>query len=133
MDDNEDRSPARANGASIGDQRDCREVISRQNSEQRTRRLLPNRRAAETLTYEHGGASFTMTAGRYADGTIGELFINSDHVNSAMDAIASDAAIAVSFALQFGANIDAIKAAMKRNSAGEPSSPIGAALDRIVP
>ena len=50
-----------------------------------------------------------------------------------IDAIVSDTAIAVSFALQHGADLAAIKAAMKRNSAGEPSSPIGAALDRIAP
>lgn len=95
------------------------------------RERLPNRRASETLAFEHDGTSFTMTAGRYADGRIGELFINSAHVNSALDAIASDAAIALSFALQHGADLAAIKLAMKRDSRGLAASPIGAALDRI--
>lgn len=72
-----------------------------------------------------------MTAGRYPDGGLGEIFINAGHANSALDALASDAAIAVSFALQHGADIAAIRSAMKRNSQGEPSSPIGAALDLI--
>lgn len=95
------------------------------------RQRLPNRRASETLSFEHLGASFTMTSGYYADGRIGEIFINAAHANSALDAVASDAAIALSFALQHGADLTAIRLAMKRNSRGEPSSPIGAALDLI--
>jgi hypothetical protein len=92
---------------------------------------LPNRRPAETITSEHGGANFTVTAGRYEDGRLGEIFMNAAHANSALDAIISDAAIAVSFALQHGADLAAIRSAMKRNSQGEPSSPIGAALDLL--
>lgn len=72
-----------------------------------------------------------MTTGRYEDGRLGEVFINASHANSALDAIISDAAIAVSFALQNGCDPDDIRRAMKRNSAGEASSPIGAALDLI--
>jgi hypothetical protein len=94
---------------------------------------LPDRRACETSSFEHAGAGFTMTVGRYLDGRPGELFIGAAHANSALDALASDAAIAISFALQHGADLDLIRAAMKRNSQGEPSSPIGAALDRIEP
>jgi hypothetical protein len=94
---------------------------------------LPNRRACETSSFEHGGAGFTMTVGHYADGRIGELFISAAHANSALDTLASDAAIAISFALQHGADLAAIRAAMKRNSQGAPSSPIGAALDQIDP
>ena len=100
---------------------------------QRARELMGNRRFSATSTVEHGGAAFTMTVGHYEDGRIGELFINAAHVNSAIDALVSDAAIAISFALQHGADLTAIRSAMKRNSQGEPSSPIGAALDRIVP
>ncbi|MCJ9704426.1 hypothetical protein [Bradyrhizobium sp. SHOUNA76] len=72
-----------------------------------------------------------MTAGHYPDGRLGEIFINAAHANSMLDAIASDAAIAISFALQHGADLAVIKSAMKRNSRGEPSSPIGAALDHV--
>ncbi|UWU87937.1 hypothetical protein N2605_16295 [Bradyrhizobium yuanmingense] len=97
------------------------------------RQRLPNRRASETLSFEHAGADFTMTAGYYADGRLGEIFINAAHANSALDALASDAAIALSFALQHGADLAAIKLAMKRSSRGETSSPIGAALDQVTP
>jgi len=95
------------------------------------RERLPNRRASETSSFEHRGADFSMTVGYYGNGRIGELFISAGHPDSALDALASDAAIAVSFALQHGADLAAIRAAMKRSSTGEPSSPIGAALDRI--
>jgi hypothetical protein len=97
------------------------------------RRRLPNRRACETFTFSHAGADFIATAGYYPDGAIGELFIAAGHANSALDALASDAAIAVSFALQNGADLDTLRAAMKRTAKGEPSSPIAAALDRITP
>jgi hypothetical protein len=92
---------------------------------------LPNRRPAETIAFEHGGASFTMTAGRYEDGRIGEVFINAGHANSALDAIISDAAIAISLALQFGCALDTIRLAIKRDSSGAAASPSGAALDLI--
>ncbi|SHH38404.1 hypothetical protein [Bradyrhizobium erythrophlei] len=97
------------------------------------RERLPDRRACETVAFEHRGADFTMTAGHYADGRVGEIFINAGHANSALDALASDAAIAISFALQHGADLAAMRSAMKRNSQGEPTSPIGEALDRITP
>jgi hypothetical protein len=97
------------------------------------RTRLPNRRACETTAFEHGGASFTMTAGRYEDGRIGEAFINAGHANSALDFLISDAAILLSIALQFGADPGELRHAMKRFGDGSPASPIGAALDRIAP
>ncbi len=96
-----------------------------------TRVRLPNRRSCETIEFAHAGAQFMMTAGTYPDGRLGEIFVTAGLPNSALDALASDAAIAVSFALQHGADITAIRSAMKRNSQGEPSSPIGAALDLL--
>lgn len=97
------------------------------------RQRMPNRRYGETFSLEHSRADFTVTAGHYPDGRLGEIFIGAAHANSMLDALASDAAIAISFALQHGADPDALKAAMKRNSRGAPSSPIGAALDLVTP
>jgi hypothetical protein len=94
---------------------------------------LPYRREAETIASEHRGAGFTMTTGRYEDGRLGEVFINAGHANSALDAIISDAAIAISLALQFGCPLDTLSHAMKRDSSGTAASPIGAALDKIIP
>src|SRR5262245_37811497 len=39
------------------------------------RQRLPNRRAAETFEIEISGLRYTATAGRFADGRIGELFL----------------------------------------------------------
>jgi hypothetical protein len=95
------------------------------------RNRLPNRRACETSSFEHAGALYRLTIGFYPNGSVGELFLNGEHSNSLLDTIMSDAAIALSFAVQHGADLAAIKLAMKRDSRGEASSPIGAALDRV--
>jgi hypothetical protein len=92
---------------------------------------LPNRRLNETVAFQHGGADFTMTLGLYPDARIGEIFVNAGLANSPLDALASDAAIAISFALQHGADIGSMRAAMKRDPRGEPTSPIGRALDLV--
>jgi hypothetical protein len=90
-----------------------------------------DRRSAETQTFEHLGVYFTMTTGRYDDDRLCELFINAAHANSALDALASDAAIILSIALQFGADPETIRRALKRDSQGRASSPIGAAMDLL--
>jgi hypothetical protein len=95
------------------------------------RRRLPNRRPAETIAFERDGASFEMTVGYYHDGKVGEVFLNADRANSLLDFLMSDAAILASLALQYGAPLDELRHALKRNSAGQPSSPIGTALDTI--
>jgi hypothetical protein len=40
------------------------------------RERLPDRREAETFDFEAGGIRYCATVGRYPDGRIGELFIN---------------------------------------------------------
>jgi hypothetical protein len=97
------------------------------------RRRLPNRRSAISTSFERDGARFEMTAGYYQNGQPGELFLNADRANSLLDFLMSDAAILASIALQYGASLDELRHAMKRDSRGKPSSPIGEALDRIEP
>lgn len=53
-------------------------------------------------------------------------------MRTALDAIISDAAIAISLALQFGCPLNTIRHALKRDSQGIAASPIGAALDLIL-
>jgi hypothetical protein len=98
-----------------------------------TRIRLPNRRGAISTSFERDGAHFEMTAGFYPDGRPGEIFLNADRANSLLDFLMSDAAILASIALQYSASLDELKHALKRDSRGQPASPIGAALDRIVP
>jgi hypothetical protein len=96
-----------------------------------SRRRLYNRRASENFTFEVGGLRFTATVSRYADGRIGELFLNNHKSGNQSDTNARDAAIALSFALQHGADLDEIRTALCRDSQGRALGPLGAALDLI--
>jgi hypothetical protein len=95
------------------------------------RRRLPNRRLAETFEIEVNGLHYTATVGRFADGRIGEIFLTNHKSNSAADTNARDSAIVCSIALQHGANIETIRKALCRDSRGQPSGPLSAALDII--
>jgi hypothetical protein len=97
------------------------------------RRTLPQRRRAETFEIEWGGFDrrFAVTLGYYDDGEIGEVFITGGKSGQEIEAIARDGAVAVSLALQYGAQIDGLVSAMTRDENGAPSSIIGAVLDRL--
>jgi hypothetical protein len=99
----------------------------------RARNRLPNRRRAESITFERDCSRFEMTAGFYPDGRPGEIFLSADRANSLLDFLMSDAAILASLALQYGAPLDELRHALKRDAAGKASSPIGEALDRLLP
>jgi hypothetical protein len=95
------------------------------------RRRLPNRRASETFQLEVGGLRYTCTIARYSDGKIGELFLSNHKSNSAADTNARDAAITFSIAVQHGADVETIRQALCRDSHGNASGPLAAALDII--
>jgi hypothetical protein len=59
------------------------------------------------------------------------LFLSDHKSNSAADVNARDAAIAFSFAVQHGADPEAIRRALSRDSQGRASGPLGAALDQL--
>jgi hypothetical protein len=95
------------------------------------RQRLPNRRHNESFTFELNGLRFTATISRFANGRISELFLNNHKAGNQSDTNARDAAIILSFALQHGADINAIRRALCRDSSGHPLSPVGAALDLL--
>jgi hypothetical protein len=95
------------------------------------RERLPNRRACESFTFELNGLRFTATISRFPDGRIGELFLNNHKFGNQSDTNARDAAILLSFALQHGADIEVIREALCRDSAGRALGPIAEALDLI--
>jgi hypothetical protein len=95
------------------------------------RQRLPNRRASENITFELDGLRFTATVSRFDDGRIAELFLNNHKSGNQTDTNARDAAILLSFALQYGADVDNIRSALCRDSHGRPLGPIAAALDII--
>jgi hypothetical protein len=99
------------------------------------RERLPDRRRSETFDFDVAAGSavlhYTATVGYFPDGRIGELFLNNHKSNSTADTNARDAAIALSFALQHGADLEDIRKALCRESDGRASGPLGAALDLI--
>jgi hypothetical protein len=96
-----------------------------------SRARLPNKRRNQTTSYTRDGSTYTITVGYFANGEVGEIFINASRANSLLDALMSDAAIIASLAIQYGCPLDAIKHALKRDARGDAASPIGVALDLL--
>jgi hypothetical protein len=98
------------------------------------RRPMPQRRRSETFKIRHGGqnAAYHITAGYYhPHGEIGEVFISTNSVGSALDAMARDLAILMSLALQHGCSMRTMRAALTREADGTPSTIAGAVADLI--
>ena len=95
------------------------------------RRTLPQRRAAETFNLRFWNQPFTVTVGFYADGTPGEVFIDGGKTGKDIRAIARDAGVLLSLALQHGVPPETIRHAVTRDASGEPASILGAIVDCI--
>jgi hypothetical protein len=113
------------------------------------REKMPFRRTAETVLVDHTWSrgspaqqteTMTVTIGRYADGRIGEVFVDCDnHLNERAIGLWHDIGIIVSIALQRGATLTELSAAMARgdvNVLGQivevPHSPAGTLLAALV-
>jgi len=96
-----------------------------------SRQRLANRRASITFSIECAGLSYTCTISRFDDGRVAEVFLSNHKAGSAADTAARDAAIACSFALQYGADVETIRKALCRDARGNPSGPLGVALDSV--
>lgn len=95
------------------------------------RNRLPNRRPNITFNFTCAGLAYVCSYSRFADGSLGEVFIGNHKSNSAADTSARDAAITFSFAVQHGADPEAIRRALCRDSHDNPSGPLATALDII--
>jgi hypothetical protein len=95
------------------------------------RERLPNRRRNESFAFSHAGLCFTASIGFFPDGRIAEIFLSSHKPGSPIEAIARDAAITTSLALQHGVALETIRAALTRDHDGGPATLLGAALDKI--
>ena len=96
------------------------------------REPLPNRRKCETLSFHVGNLTYQGTIGYYADGRPGEIFLDSSKSGTDVQIASRDSAIAASFALQYGASVEAIRSAFTRNAEGAPEGPLGVLLDLLV-
>ncbi len=84
------------------------------------RERLANRRKCELFEFRHAEHPFTLCTGFYADGRVAEIFLSSHKPGSPIEAIARDAAVTVSIALQFGADFETIRQALTKDHDGGP-------------
>lgn len=92
------------------------------------RRQLPNRRDSDVFVFDLDGTTYRAQVSRFADGSLGEMFLDGPKTGSAASIAARDAAVAASLALQHGCDVGTLHHALVKvgtRSAG----PIGRALD----
>jgi hypothetical protein len=95
------------------------------------RERLRNRRAHTLFDFEAMGMRFTASASHYDDGRLAELFTDNHKQGSAIGTLVRDSSIILSFALQHGADPEAIRKALSRGADGRPLGPLAVALDRL--
>lgn len=95
------------------------------------RRRLPNRCASQLIDYEVAGRKHTASIGFYPDGRLGQVFISASKSGSDSNIAMIEAGIALSFALQYGATIDEMRAAFPRTEDGRAEGAIGHLLDLL--
>jgi hypothetical protein len=94
------------------------------------RRILPNRRQGFSIATEFCGIGYTIQFGPWPSDPR-EIFISCSKTGSAAEAIARDAAILASLALQYGAPFEVLRKAVTRDCDGAAATIIGHALDLI--
>lgn len=99
-----------------------------------TRHRLPDRRMAITFTMPDPNPFSTLkydiTAG-VDQGLIYEVFVSCHKTTTAMDIAGRDIGKLISFALQHGASMDDLAAAMCRDEEGRAQGIAGAVLDAL--
>jgi hypothetical protein len=95
------------------------------------RERLANRRGSITFDVEAFGLTFTVTASRFNDQRLAEIFVRNHKADSAAGVMASDCAIAASLALQFGCPAEVLSRALSRDSRNNATGPLGIALDLL--
>jgi hypothetical protein len=103
------------------------------------RHILPQRRSTFTLDMRDDSGRVDLTVaystfeppGAPPPHTVAEIFVTARKIGSSMEAIARDAAILLSLALQYGCPIDTIRHALTRNQDGSAQSLMGRVVDRV--
>jgi ribonucleoside-diphosphate reductase alpha chain len=79
-----------------------KEVVAEVEIATPVRKRLPKSRPATTTSFSVGGAEGYMTAGAYADGALGEVFLKLGKQGSTLAGVMDAFSIAVSMGLQYG-------------------------------
>ena len=97
----------------------------------KTRIAIPNRRYSEIVPFTHDGIDYEGSISFLQDGTPVEIFVEGAKAGTATQSWSRDCAVAISFALQYGAPIEKIREALTRNDDSSPAGPLGALLDIV--
>jgi len=96
------------------------------------RERLPNRRAAENVTFVSRGQKVVCNIGYYPDGRIGEVFVvDAGKTGADLNVAMLEVGVAVSIALQHGASIDSMRASFPRTEQGKAEGTMGQLLDLL--
>jgi ribonucleoside-diphosphate reductase alpha chain len=90
-----------------------------------SRSRLPNRRHAEIFQFEYEGLSYRATFGRFADGRLGEVFLDVGKPNAQIQVHADTSAMLTSLLLQHGVHPRVITHTI--------AGPIAVALSMVAP
>ena len=97
-----------------------------------TPQRLPNRRGHELPNVEHDGIRYTAGVGGFADGGVGEIFLNTAKRGTALDVNARATAVAAFALVQHRCPVDTLRQGVTRNSHGSGSGPLARALDLLM-
>jgi ribonucleoside-diphosphate reductase alpha chain len=95
------------------------------------REKLPNRRPCVSFSFTCNNLGYAATVSYFPDGRLAEIFLSNRRANSHSDAAAKDSGVVCSIALQHGVPVETIRHALLRDPRGNPSSPLGVALDLL--
>jgi hypothetical protein len=73
------------------------------------RQRLPDRRESMRFSFTHAGRPYSATLRKFADGRLGEIFIDAHKPDSELAVHANDAAVLASLLLQHGVTAAAIR------------------------
>jgi ribonucleoside-diphosphate reductase alpha chain len=83
-----------------------KEIVVEEATATPVRKRLPKARPATTTSFAVGGAEGYMTAGAYADGALGEVFLKLGKQGSTLAGVMDAFSIAVSIGLQYGVPLE---------------------------
>ena len=93
-------------GQPLSDAKGAKEEAAAEVHPTAVRKRLPKSRPSTTTSFAVGGAEGYMTAGAYADGTLGEVFLKLGKQGSTLAGVMDAFSIAVSIGLQYGVPLE---------------------------
>ena len=90
---------------------------------------LSSRRESEVVAFVHKRIAYTGSVSTWPDGPPCEVFLDGGKAGTAVQHVVRDCAVAASLALQYGAPLETLRAAMTRHDDNAAAGPLGKLLD----